>query len=614
MRIRYQLALGFIIIVLLQVVITAVGAWRDYKIIPVIAAKAAEDTAKALALSLVRQGESTRTPPIYADPVALQNYIYDLNGIKKNNIEVVNRNKKIIGGVIAGDVGKIYTHDVNNQVGRTIRDGLTRTFIEKSPKYPEGINLIVVPLRMEQGRINGAVIMEYTPLLEEMVKEKSKMIKLVIYLTLFCLLTGLGIAFFVSRSVAMPISKLKSAVERMTQGDMDTPIAVKRPDETGDLAKAFEAMRKGMKETLLKLQTEISDRKLAAGQLEQSSLEIMQLSELGSMLQTCLTIEEAYETITRYAEKLFPGDTGAVYQFRASRNLLEAVSLWDKSSAIEKSFLPEECLALRLGRLHRVDDANSGSLCPHVHREGAFGYSICIPMMAQSETIGVLHLESGQAEAGQPDGAQKLWTAEKQQFAVAVAEHVSLALSNMKLRETLRNLSIRDPLTGLFNRRYMEEVLEQELLKAIRYGRSLGVIMLDIDHFKRFNDTYGHEAGDLVLRELSVFLQNHIRLTDVPCRFGGEEFTLILPEADLALTQQRAEQVRQGVAAIRIKVQGQTIASITISEGVAVYPENGPTAQDVLRAADEALYTAKQKGRNHVVIAEGASPETEKPS
>jgi len=207
---------------------------------------------------------------------------------------------------------------------------------------------------------------------------------------------------------------------------------------------------------------------------------------------------------------------------------------------------------------------------------------------------------------------EKLWTAEKQQFAVAVAEHVSLALSNMKLRETLRNLSIRDPLTGLFNRRYMEEVLEQELLKAIRYGRSLGVIMLDIDHFKRFNDTYGHEAGDLVLRELSVFLQNHIRLTDIPCRFGGEEFTLILPEADLALTQQRAEQVRQGVAAIRVKVQGQTLASITISEGVAVYPENGPTAQDVLRAADEALYTAKQKGRNHVVIAEGASPETEK--
>lgn len=609
MKIRYQLALGFIIVVLLQVVITAVGAWRDDKIIPVIAAKAAEDTASAIALSLVRQGESTRTPPLYADPIALQHYINDLNVIKKNNIEVVNRNKKIIGGVIPGDVGKMYTHDANNQFGRTIRDGLTRTFIEKSPKYPQGINLIVVPLRMEQGRINGAVIMEYTPLLEEMAKEKAKKIKMMIYLTFFCLMTGFGIAFFVSRSVAMPISKLKAAVERMTQGDMDTPIAVKRPDETGDLAKAFETMRKGMKETLLKLQTEISDRKLAAGQLEQRSLEIMQLSELGSMLQTCLTTEEAYETITRYAEKLFPGDTGAVYQFRASRNLLEAVSLWDKASSVEKSFLPEECLALRLGRVHRVDDVNSGSLCSHVHREGALGYSICIPMMAQSETIGVLHLESGQAEAGQADGEQKQWTAEKQQFAVAVAEHVSLALSNMKLRETLRNLSIRDPLTGLFNRRYMEEVLEQELLKAKRYGRSLGVIMLDIDHFKRFNDTYGHEAGDLVLRELSVFMQNHIRLTDIPCRFGGEEFTLILPEADMALTQQRAEQVRQGVAAIRVKVQEQTLASITISEGVAVYPENGPTGQDVLRAADEALYRAKQKGRNHVVIAEGASSE-----
>jgi diguanylate cyclase (GGDEF)-like protein len=423
------------------------------------------------------------------------------------------------------------------------------------------------------------------------------------------LLTGFGIAFFVSRSVAMPISKLKAAVERMSQGDMDTPISVKRPDETGDLAKAFETMRKGMKETLLRLKTEISDRRRAAAQLEQRTLEIMQLSELGSMLQTCLSSEEAYETITRYAEKLFPGDIGAVYQFRASRNLLEAVSLWDTSSSIEKAFLPEECLALRLGRVHKVDDMNSGPLCPHIRKERSLGYSICIPMMAQSETIGILHLESGQAGIGQTDPVQKEWTAEKQQFAVAVAEQVSLALSNMKLRETLHNLSIRDPLTGLFNRRYMEESLEQELLKAERYGRSLGVIMLDIDRFKQFNDTYGHEAGDLVLRELSIFLQNHIRLTDIPCRFGGEEFTLILPEADMTLTRQRAEQVRQGVAAIRVKLQGQALASITISQGVAVYPDNGPTGQDVLRAADEALYKAKLKGRNNVVLAEGTSPE-----
>ena len=173
----------------------------------------------------------------------------------------------------------------------------------------------------------------------------------------------------------------------------------------------------------------------------------------------------------------------------------------------------------------------------------------------------------------------------------------------MKLRETLHNLSIRDPLTGLFNRRYMEESLERELLKAKRYSRSLGVIMIDIDHFKRFNDTYGHEAGDQVLRELGVFLQNHIRLTDIPCRFGGEEFTLILPEADIMFTQQRAEQIRLGVAAIRVSIQGQTLAKITISQGVAVFPGNGQTGEELLRAADEALYRAKQQGRNHVALA-----------
>lgn len=606
MKIRYQLALGFLGVVLLQVITTAVSVWMDYRIIPVIATRAAEDTAKAIALSLVRQGEATRTPPLFADPVALQGYISDFKAIKKNSLTVVNRNKKIIGGVIPGDVGKVYAHDANNQVGRTIRDGVTRTFIEKSPEYPQGIHTIVVPLKMEQGRTNGAVIMEYAPLLEEMAREKTKKINIMLYLTVFCLLIGLGIAFFVSRSVAMPISKLKTAVERITQGDMDTPIAVKRADETGDLAKAFETMRTGMKDTLGKLQTEISDRKASAGQLEQHTAEIMQLNELGSMLQTCLNAEEAYDTVTRYAEKLFPDENGAVFQFRASRNLLEAVSLWDKSSSIDKAFLPEECLALRLGRVHRIDDANSGPLCPHIHKPESVGYSLCIPMMAQGETIGVFHLEGAHAKTGLQEGARKQWTTEKQQFAVAVAEHVSLALSNMKLRETLHNLSIRDPLTGLFNRRYMEESLERELLKAKRYDRPLGVIMIDIDHFKRFNDTYGHEAGDQVLRELGVFLQNHIRLTDIPCRFGGEEFTLILPEADMMFTQQRAEQIRLGVVAIRVSIQGQTLAEITISQGVAVFPGNGQTGEELLRAADEALYRAKQQGRNQVALAKSS--------
>lgn len=604
MKIRYQLALGFLGVVLLQVVTTAVSVWMDYKIIPVIATSAAEDTAKAIALSLVRQGEATRTLPLFADPAALQGYISDFKAIKKNNVTVVNRSKKIIGGAIPGDVGKGYAHDANNEVGKTIRDGLTRTFSEKSAEYPQGIHSIVVPLKMDQGRINGAVILEYTPLLEEMAKEKSKKISLMIYLALSCLLIGLGIAFFVSRSVALPISRLKTAVERITRGDMETPIAVKGTDETGDLAKAFETMRKGMKETLGKLQTEISDRKLSAGQLEQRTAEIMRLNELGSMLQTCLTTEEAYETVTRYAEKLFPDDDGGVFQFRSSRNLLEAVSLWDRSSSVEKAFLPEECMALRLGRVYRIDDADSGPLCPHVHLPESLGYSLCIPMMAQGEAIGILHLEGRHRVAGRPGGAWKQWMTEKQQFAVAVAEHVSLALSNMKLRETLHNLSIRDPLTGLFNRRYMEESLEREVLKAKRYNRPLGVIMIDIDHFKRFNDTFGHEAGDQVMRELGVFLQNHIRQTDIPCRYGGEEFALILPEADILFTQQRAEQIRLGVAAIRVRIQGQTLAEMTISQGVAVFPGNGQTGEELLRAADEALYRAKQQGRNFVVLAQ----------
>jgi diguanylate cyclase (GGDEF)-like protein/PAS domain S-box-containing protein len=160
---------------------------------------------------------------------------------------------------------------------------------------------------------------------------------------------------------------------------------------------------------------------------------------------------------------------------------------------------------------------------------------------------------------------------------------------------------IHDPLTGLYNRRYLDETLPRELQRATRHGSSVGIIMLDIDHFKRFNDTYGHDGGDVLLRAVGTFLQTNIRGEDIACRYGGEEFTLVLPGASLADTQQRAEAIRAGVQTLVVEHAGQALSSITVSLGVAVFSDYRTTADMLIRAADQALYQAKRSGRNQVV-------------
>jgi diguanylate cyclase (GGDEF)-like protein len=167
----------------------------------------------------------------------------------------------------------------------------------------------------------------------------------------------------------------------------------------------------------------------------------------------------------------------------------------------------------------------------------------------------------------------------------------------------LRKLSVRDTLTGLFNRRYLEETLDRELSRVARKQLPLGIIMVDIDHFKRFNDTHGHAAGDMLLQRMGDFLRGHIRAADVACRYGGEEFVLILPEASREVTSERAEHVREEVKYLRIDFQGQLLEVVTLSLGVAVFPTNGSTGVAVLRAADTALYQAKREGRDRVIVA-----------
>jgi len=319
---------------------------------------------------------------------------------------------------------------------------------------------------------------------------------------------------------------------------------------------------------------------------------------MGDMLQSCLTAGEAHEVIGQYAPRLFPGGSGALFTPATSGGVLEAVAVWGPAPPRTLVLSADQCWALRRGRVYTVKQPVGGPHCEHMRDGSSDGY-ICVPMMAQGEALGLLsHRLGDEASLGGIDSESKL--------ALTVAEHLSLALANLSLRETLRNQSIRDPLTGLFNRRHMQATLERELLRAARGGHSVGMIALDVDHFKTYNDTHGHSTGDEVLRALGAVLQTHVRDQDLVCRTGGEEFMFILPGASREATVQRAEQLR--VAATTLGGgDGQGIQSISVSLGVATFPDDGRTGEAVMRAADEALYAAKKHGRNRVVVAGDAS-------
>lgn len=331
-------------------------------------------------------------------------------------------------------------------------------------------------------------------------------------------------------------------------------------------------------------------------QLTERMREISFLNEMAEQLQTCLMVEEVYQVTAEWAARLFPNQSGAIYVIGNNRKWVETAIVWGIPPPEASLFGQDDCWALWRGHAH-ISGTNYPTIpCRHV-KHAAPAFSICMPLSAQGETLGVFHLRVPH------DVPVSLWNEGQQQLARTVSDSTALALANLNLRESLRQQSIRDPLTNLFNRRYMEESLERELHRAERRVKPVGIAMLDADHFKKINDTEGHNVGDAVLRQLGHFLEERTRDGDIACRYGGEEFTLILPEASLEETRLRAEQLRQEFEATPLHYEDRSLAPLTLSFGVAAYPEHGKTAEEVLHAADAALYRAKREGRNRVVVA-----------
>ena len=335
-------------------------------------------------------------------------------------------------------------------------------------------------------------------------------------------------------------------------------------------------------------------------ELEQRSKEINLLSEMGSKLQACKEPDEAYVEICSKAEQLFPNWSGSLCVTSASKTTVETVSDWGQSGHVERVFGPDDCWALRRGQPQLYRRGEKGPACRHIDLKEVTE-SLCVPLMAQGEALGIMSLQMMQGtEPGDP--APRPSDESERRLAAVLAKQVALSLWNLKLRESLRNQSICDPLTGLFNRRYMEESLEREFSRANRHKTSVAIVMLDLDHFKRFNDTFGHQAGDELLRALGNLLQKNTRSQDIACRYGGEEFALVLSDSSLEGAYKRAEILRQQVKQMSVEYDGQTLGAVSVSMGVALFPDHGTTMGDVMRASDQALYSAKREGRDRVSV------------
>ena len=343
----------------------------------------------------------------------------------------------------------------------------------------------------------------------------------------------------------------------------------------------------------------------AISELEFRNEENRLLVAMGDSFQLANSEKEAVEIIKSYALKLFPGDGFLLYSRQGQEKFLQLVASWNHSLPAEGLIDLNDCWGLRKASPNFFIDQEKDLLCPHLKTSVHPDHPVaCLPLYSSGETLGLMVVFCCQGkEAREPFENLEATMKVKKQLLLSFSQRVSMSLANIRLRESLREQSIRDPLTGLYNRRYLEETLERELFRAKRAGQPVAVIMLDIDYFKKINDFYGHDAGDFVLQTIAQTLNKSVRAEDIVCRFGGEEFTVILPTLPLEKAIARAELICDSVRHLEINFAGTFIRKITISAGVAAHPDHGEKWQEIIQAADLALLEAKNEGRDRIKVA-----------
>jgi diguanylate cyclase (GGDEF)-like protein len=337
--------------------------------------------------------------------------------------------------------------------------------------------------------------------------------------------------------------------------------------------------------------------------LEDRAQESRLLDTARDELQLCIDVEQLYRAATTSLDQLLPGSSGALCIINNSRHLVEIVASWGHLHATARLpdlFALESCCGLRSGHLRWRRQGVSEIHCSHFAASPATCY-LCVPMVARGDTLGTLYIEC-------PTPAIVDLVERRLQGVRQLIQLTAMAVATLQLQNKLENQSIHDALTGLFNRHFMEIALERELARAVRQHTTLAIFMLDVDHFKKFNDRFGHIAGDAVLQQVAKVFQTSVRTDDIACRYGGEEFAIILPDITPETARERAEAIRQKVADLRTLPENFSFGDITISIGVASYPIDGRSPDLLLRKADEALYRAKHQGRNQVTTAALSDP------
>ncbi|MCP3873311.1 MAG: diguanylate cyclase [Desulfobacteraceae bacterium] len=417
------------------------------------------------------------------------------------------------------------------------------------------------------------------------------------------------ITWQISSRLAKPLQEMINLFETGARSGFTNRLDVKWGGEMDEVAKNYnnfigtlDTTRQQLEKSHDELEKRVEERTLELSswiqELEQRNSEDALLRKMSEIIQVCNTTKEIYEVMKRYFGLFFPDTTGCLHIYEKENQHLKPVTSWGESPYQNTPFLSEECWALRKGKPYRVQTGQTSFLCSHL--EGFSGNeSLCVPLIVREEMLGLLHILVSQKAPHSLRTAHQSVLESKQSLATIIAEHLALAIVNIKLRENLRRQSIIDPLTGLYNRRFLNESLKQEAFSMKRYNYSIGILMIDVDHFKKINDTCGHECGDAVLRGLGQFFKDNTRGNDIACRYGGEEFVLILSKAGQEQTLIKAENLCLSVRK-NLKISWQdTTHRITVSVG-ASFCSPGQSLEKSLNRADNALYIAKTQGRDQV--------------
>jgi diguanylate cyclase (GGDEF)-like protein len=417
---------------------------------------------------------------------------------------------------------------------------------------------------------------ENSAIMRETGQQMRRMLVMALGVALLVAVVVLVFTREVARLITEPVRQLIEASERVGHGDFQPSLPAPVDNEFGVLSQSFSRM---------------------TGALRQEREELAALNKFSEAVTQCTSEREIYDHVLYSLKERFQPRQVIIFKLNVEENFLEATATLTPLPEELRDWPvipePHNCKAVRMGRHFRVNDVTAEPLCPAKFVAPTEGSYYCGPLIAGGVIIGAVRVE----------GVAKYWTPERESLLDSYLSGAATALSNLRLLETMKHEANVDELTGLYNRRFLEDYARKLIAMGRRKGQSLGLIMMDIDHFKDFNDAHGHEVGDRILRQFAKTITHAMRETNLAARYGGEEFVVLLPDTGSEASLLVAERIRTSVERMVVPaVPGKALTQMTVSLGIAIYPEHGQEFEELLQASDKALYESKRTGRNRATL------------